>query len=255
MRHLLLALCIAFGATLQAQEPLKLKVDLEEITATEKVYNFISENFVGVIGWQFTMEFDGTKMKFKEIRNAVNPAHTSHNFNEPVPGELRSVWIDTDLQSNDYPDSTVLFQLVFEILEAEGAPLCFLESQEFFEFILDEDMPGFEFAELLISDDCYQGFSIILETTATDNPSANVAELVKEVFIASKGTIAFTSNLDQELRISLLDMSGKVISSFVKKEYGEGRHTLNCKGMVPGVYVLRFIAKDGKECVVKVIAN
>lgn len=255
MRHLLLALCIAFGATLQAQETLKLKVDLQEITATEKVYNFISENFVGVIGWQFTMEFDGIKMKFKEIRNAVNPAHTSGNFNEPNPGELRSVWIDIDLQSNDYPDSTVLFQLVFEILEPEGAPLCFLESQEFFEFILDEDMLGFEFAELLISDDCYQGFSIILDPTATENPTANVVELVKDVFISSTGTISFTSNLDQELSISLSDMSGKVISSFAKKEYAEGRHTLDCKAMAPGVYVLRSVAEDGKVSVVKVVAN
>ena len=91
MRHLLLALFLAFAASIQAQEPLKLKVDLQEITATEKVYNFISENFVGVIGWQFTMQFDGTKMKFKEIRNAVNPTQTSGNFNEPNPGELRSV--------------------------------------------------------------------------------------------------------------------------------------------------------------------
>ena len=71
MRHLILAFCLALGAALQAQETLKLKVDLQEITATEKVYNFISENFVGVIGWQFSMQFDGTKMKFKEIRNAA----------------------------------------------------------------------------------------------------------------------------------------------------------------------------------------
>lgn len=255
MRHLLLALCIAFGASLEAQEPLKLKVDLQEISATEKVYNFISENFVGVIGWQFTMEFDGTKMKFKEIRNAVNPAHTSGNFNEPNPGELRSVWIDTDLQSNDYPDSTVLFQLVFEILETEGAPLCFLESQEFFEFILDEDMLGFEFAELLISDDCYQGFSIILETTATDNPISTTVALVQDVFLSTSGALAFTSNQVQALGISVTDMSGKVISSFVKKEYAEGRHTLNCKAMAPGAYVLRTIAENGEESVVRVIAN
>ncbi len=255
MRNLILAFCLALGAALQAQETLKLKVDLQEITATEKVYNFISENFVGVIGWQFTMQFDGTKMKFKEIRNAVNPTQTSGNFNEPNPGELRSVWIDTDLQSNDFPDTTVLFQLVFEILEPEGAPLCFLESQEFFEFILDDDFVNFEFAELLISDDCYQGFSIILETTATENPTSPAVELVQDLFLSSSGTLAFTSNRDQALHITLTDLSGKAISSFAKKEYGEGRHTLNCKAMAPGAYVLRFIAEDDTECVVKVIAN
>lgn len=254
MRHLVLAMCLALGATLQAQQTLKLKVDLHEITDTEKIYNFISENFVGVIGWQFSMDFDGTKMKFKEIRNAVNPTHTSGNFNEPNPGELRSVWIDTDLQSNDYPDSTVLFQLVFEILEPEGAPLCFLESQEFFEFILADEFIGFEFAELLISDDCYQGFSIILETTATESPTTPTIELVQDVFLSSNGTLVFTSNRDQALCISLTDMSGKVISTFAKKEYGEGRHTLNCKAMAPGVYVLRSVGDDSAEGVVRVIA-
>lgn len=255
MRHLLLAVFLTFGATIQAQEPLKLKVDLLEITATEKVYNFISENFVGVIGWQFMMDFDGTKMKFKEIRNAVNPAHTSGNFNEPNPGELRSVWIDTDLQSNDYPDTTVLFQLVFDLFEPEGSPLCFLESQEFFEFILDDDMLGFEFAELLISDDCYQGFSIILETTATENSTSPAIAMVQDVFLSTSGTLAFTSNQVQALGISVTDMSGKVISSFVKKEYAEGRHTLNCKAMIPGAYVLKVVAENGAESVVKVIAN
>mgnify|MGYP006350625447 FL=1 len=255
MRHLLLALFLAFAASIQAQETLKLKVDLQEITATEKVYNFISENFVGVIGWQFSMQFDGTKMKFKEIRNAVNPTQTSGNFNEPNPGELRSVWIDTDLQSNDFPDTTVLFQLVFDILEPEGAPLCFLESQEFFEFILDDDFVNFEFAELLISDDCYQGFSIILETTATENPTTPAVELVQEVFLSCNGTLAFTSNHDQALRISLSDMSGRVISSKAKKDYGEGRHTLNCKAMATGAYVLRSVAENGLESVVKVVAN
>ncbi|HQW04056.1 MAG TPA: T9SS type A sorting domain-containing protein, partial [Saprospiraceae bacterium] len=124
-----------------------------------------------------------------------------------------------------------------------------------FEFILDDDFVNFEFAELLISDDCYQGFSIILETTATENPTSPAVELVQDVFLTTNGTLAFTSNRDEALRISLTDMSGKVISSFAKKEYGEGRHTLNCNAMAPGAYVLRFIAEDDTECVVKVIAN
>jgi hypothetical protein len=171
MRHLLLTLCLAFGSTLHAQEALKLKVDLVEITATEKVYNFITENFEGIIGWQFTMAFDGTKMSFKEIRNPIHPTQSSSIFYEPNPGELRSVWLDPDLEANDYPDSTILFQLVFDILEPEGAPLCFLESQDYFEFIMDEGSGAVSLVEILISDDCYQGFSIFLNTSATENAS------------------------------------------------------------------------------------
>ncbi|MDZ4749397.1 MAG: T9SS type A sorting domain-containing protein [Saprospiraceae bacterium] len=193
-------------------------------------------------------------MKYKEIHNPIHPGQSSGNFNEPNPGELISVWIDSDLQSNDYPDTTVLFQLVFEILEPEGALLCFLESHEFFEFILDDDFINFEFAEIIISDDCYQGFSIILETTATENPTASGIELLKDVFLTSTGTIAFTSNFDQELSISLSDMSGKVISTFAKKGYGDGRHTLNCNSMTSGTYVFKVVAENGEEDVVKMFA-
>jgi hypothetical protein len=254
MRNLLILMALAFATALEAQEPLKLKVDLVEITATEKVYNFTTEDFVGIIGWQFKMKFDGTKMKFKEIRNPILPSQTTSNFFEPNPGELRSVWLDPDLAADDYPDSTVLFQMVFEILETEGAPLCFLDAEEYFEFIMDEGSGSITLAEILISDDCYQGFSIILDPTATENPKAPDAEPVKDLFLSSNGTFAFTSSLTQPLTITLSDMTGNIISSLGKREYTLGRHTVNCKTLIPGMYIVKVVRERGEETVIKVLA-
>jgi len=255
MRNVLFTLMLACAVYTQAQEPLKLKVELAELTATEKVYNFTTENMVGIIGWQFQMEFDGTKMKFKEIRNVVQPSQNTHNFNESAPGVLRSVWLDYDLQSDDFPDSTVLFQLVFETLDTDGAPLCFFESQQYFEFIKDQESGGFDLAEILISDDCYQGFSIFLSSTATENPATPEVLTIKDIFLSSTGTLSFTSLQEQELQFSLMDVNGKLITTIDHRPYHEGRNTVQCKSVLPGVYLVKVSAKEGAGSVTKVIAN
>ncbi len=253
MRNLLLAIALISAASIQAQDPLKMKVEVVETSPTEKVYNFITINFVDIIGWQFIMNFDGTKMKFKEIRNAIHPSQTTGNFYEPTPGELRTVWIDTDLQPNNFPDSTVLFQLVFEILQPEGAPLCFLETQENFEFIM-KDGSEFTLTEILISDDCYQGFSIFLGGTSTENTGVSTQPFIKDVFLSTTGTLAFASTVDQQMHISLYDLNSKQVMSFGEKEIVSGRNTLQCKPITQGVYVLKTIAENGKESAVKVFA-
>jgi len=255
MKSLLISFLVTSFLSTQAQDVLKLKVELAEITSTEKIYNFITENMVGIIGWQFQMEFDGTKMKFKEIRNPVQSSQNSHNFNESAPGLLRSVWLDYDLQSDDFPDSSVLFQLVFETLEPEGAPLCFLESQEYFEFIIDEGSGTFSLAEIIISDDCYQGFSIFLESTSTELPAVSDALPIKDVFLSSSGSLSFTSLQDQELHFSVMDMNGKVLTTIDHRTYTQGRNTVQCRNVVPGVYLVKVKGGDGEGMIVKVFAN
>lgn len=253
MRNILLSIVLICAASMQAQDPLKLKVEVVETTPTEKVYNFITINFVDIIGWQFQMDFDGTKMKFKEIRNPIHPSQTSNNFYEPTPGELRSVWIDTDLQPNSFPDSTVLFQLVFEVLEPEGTPLCFLESQEYFEFIM-ADSSDFSLTEILISDDCNQGFSIFLNGSSTENTGVTTQTFLKDVFLSTFGNLSFTSTIDQQMQLSLFDLNGKLLVSFSEKEFATGRNTLQCKPITSGVYVVKAVTKDGQENAVKVFA-
>ena len=254
MKHyLLFTLVLACTLSMQAQNVLKLKVEAIESAPTEKVYNFTTINFVDIIGWQFRMNFDGTKMKFKEIRNAIHPSQTTNNFYEPIPGELRSVWIDTDLEANNFPDATVLFQLVFDVLAPEESPLCFEETQEYFEFIMI-DSTDFNLTEILISDYCNQGFSIFLDGTSTENPVVSNESHLTDVFLSTTGTLSFTSTLDQELELSLYDMTGKPFISFKEKEYVAGRNTLQGTSIVPGVYILKVVAEDGKVSATKVVA-
>ena len=146
-----------------------------------------------------------------------------------------------------------MFQLVFEILDAESTPLCFQEAQEYFEFIM-ADSSDFTLTEILISDDCYQGFSIFLEGASTENSGVTKEPFFKDVFLSASGTLTFTSTIDQQLHLSLFDLNGKQLISFGKKEFAAGRNTLQCKPITSGVYVLKVVAEDGEEGAVKVFA-
>ena len=254
MRYPFLLASFILAATLQAQSVLKLNVELAETTATEKVYNFTVDDFEGVIGWQFSMHYDGARIKYKEVRNAVLNYISTGSFFEPTPGELRSVWLDNDLTPNNYPDPTVVFQLVFEILDNENTPLCFEESEEYFEFIVDEGGGSFTLSEIVITDDCNSGLSIFLDPSATDAPEATRAQLISDVYLSSSGILSFSSSHDQTLSISLFDVNGIELTSFNKKEYPTGRQSVTCKPMASGIYLLKAIGDDDSEQVVKVFA-
>ncbi len=254
MKHFLLIAFLTLSISLQAQHTLRFGVELVEATATEKVYNFETEDFLNIVAWQFSMHFDGTRMRFKEIRNPILNYLSTNSFNEPTPGNLRSLWLDNDLDPDNYTEPTVLFQMVFELLTPENTPLCFDESQEYFEFVVEEGSGNFYLSELVIHDDCVAGLSIFLDGTATEDVTSPQVQHIKDVSLISSGTLSFTSASNQKLKLSLIDLNGKQLISFDEKEYASGRNTVQCKPVASGVYVLKAIAEDGKESATKVFA-
>ncbi len=255
MKHLLLISFFALSVSLQAQHTLRFGVELVEATATEKVYNFETEDFLNIVAWQFSMHFDGTRMRFKEIRNPILNYLSTNSFNEPTPGNLRSLWLDNDLTPDNYTEPTVLFQMVFELLTPENTPLCFDESQEYFEFVVEEGSGNFYLSELVIHDDCVAGLSIFLDgASATEDISLPQVQHITDVSLVSSGTLSFSSAIDQNLKLTLVDLNGKQLISFDEKEYATGRNSLSCKPIAQGVYVLKAIAEDGKESATKVFA-
>lgn len=254
MKHFLLISLLALSVSLQAQHTLRFGVELVEATATEKVYNFETEDFLNIVAWQFSMHFDGTRMRFKEIRNPILNYLSTNSFNEPTPGNLRSLWLDNDLTPDNYTEPTVLFQLVFELLTPENTPLCFDEAQEYFEFVVEEGPGNFYLSELVIHDDCVAGLSIFLDGTATEDISTPQVQHVTDVSLQSSGTLSFSSASDQRLKLSLIDLNGRQLISFDEKEYTTGRNSLSCRPVAQGVYVLKTIAGDGKESAMKVFA-
>ena len=249
MLPLLISAGIAFS-----QHTIEFGVELSEVTATEKIYDFVFDDFVNIVGWQFTMDFDGSKMSFKEIRNPILEGLSSSSFNEPQAGNLISVWLDFDLVPEDFTESTVAFQLVFDLIEGDGSDLCFATSQDFYEFIVNDDMGNFYLSELIIYDDCNQGLSIFFETTSTQEAD-QVSDLLSGVYLGASGTLAFTSNLATNLSLTLQDIQGKSVFSFSNIEVREGRQTIQADALPPGMYVLYATSETGDIQSVKLLVQ
>ncbi|HEY3386524.1 MAG TPA: T9SS type A sorting domain-containing protein, partial [Saprospiraceae bacterium] len=72
-----------------------------------------------------------------------------------------------------------------------------------------------------------------------------------DIFLSSAGSLSFTSLDEQELQFSLLDVNGKLITTINQRTYSEGRNTVQCKSLVPGMYFVKVNA----GYVIKVFAN
>ncbi len=245
---------MAFSSMLSAQHTVQFGVEVAEVTGTEKVYDFHIEDFINIVGWQFKMNFDGSKMSFKEIRNPILNDLSNSSFNEPLPGKLISVWLDMDLIPENFSVETVAFQLVFDIIEDEGADLCFETEQDFFEFIVDDQQGNFYLSELLISDECNQGLSIFIGSTAIKDHSIQINAL-SDVFLGRDGTLAFSSSEAMSLNLSLFTQDGKQITSTIKMAVIEGRQSLQFRSIPPGLYLLNVNSEKGGYQAIKLAAR
>ena len=241
MKTLLLIAFTLIVTRIAAQETIYLTLEVAEITATEKIYNLIVDDFDNIVGWQYTMLFDGTEMRFKEIRNSVLEDLDSHDFNEPYPGVLLTAWIVTDLDPEDFSEPTVAFQIVFELFEPGGSGVCFSESPLEYEFIMQE-VPGQAFLnEVIISDDCHIDFPIALNTTGTENSFGNTLPSLNNVHLSRNGESGFTLSEDLEMQVTLYDLSGKVVGSIPNQKFGNGTHNVNFGKSLEGVYLFQAV--------------
>ncbi|HZV69609.1 MAG TPA: T9SS type A sorting domain-containing protein [Saprospiraceae bacterium] len=256
MKNILLSVLVAIGTCLNAQHTVYFSLEPVELNTTEKIYNFIVSDFVDMVGWQFSMLFDGTKMRFKEIRNPILDDLTNHDFNEPHSGILLTAWIDRDLQSLDYIEPTVAFQLVFELLSPEGADVCLSETPLSYEFIV-HDSPGHIFlSEVVINDDCHVSFPIQLNTTAVDDPASGGTELIDQVYLSTQGELSFTNTTEQNLSLQLFDILGRPVVNFGNVLYPSGRSTLDTgRKISDGLYILHMTNDHGKTFTSTIIAQ
>ncbi len=254
MKKLLILPILISANLIFAQHTIEFGVELSEVTDTEKIYDFVFDDFVNIVGWQFNMNFDGSKMSFKEIRNPILEGLSSNSFNEPQSGDLISVWLDFDLVPEDFTESTVAFQIVFDLIEGDGSDLCFETSQDFYEFIVNDEMGNFYLSELVIYDDCNQGMSILFETTSTQE-AEQTFEVLTDVFLSASGTLAFTAQQATYLSFSLRDMQGKAVFTVRDIEIREGRQTVHAEALPPGMYVLSATTKTGEIQSIKLVVQ
>lgn len=240
--------------TISAQDTAQIGLSLSTLTASEKVYNFYARNYHYIIASQYSMMYDSARMKYQGIRNSIVSGLGEGTFGHPSPGVITALWLDLDLQADDYADSTVLYQIAFDVLQPGGSSLCFSDTPLGYEFVSYYNDVDKALDEIYIHDDCQPESLVIINPAATNDPKSPAVKVVGGAYLNTYGTLSFNSLKDQSLRISLYDLAGKSLVTFAERPYGEGRHTLKCNSMSPGIYILKANGEDGRAQVMKVFA-
>jgi hypothetical protein len=222
MKNLITLCLVIMSSVLVAQQTIYLRLEVAELTPTQKVYDFIVDDYNHIIGSQYTILFDGSKMRFNGIRNPLPENLTSHSFNEPVSGELRHVWIDPDLSAESYEEPTAIYQLVFDIIEGEGSILCLTNLINQYLFIYGETPEPFQLSQIVIDDDCNEGLILDL-TTNTTEAGQDTQSSVHALTLATDGILHFTSDLDQIAGFTLFDSQGHLLNTIQPSVIFKGR--------------------------------
>lgn len=240
MKPFLLTVVLLANLCIQAQPTAHLGLALAEVTATEKVYNVYVREYRGIIAHSYSMSFDEAKMTYQGIRNSIISSLNGSSFANPSAGVITSLWFEGSLVGEDYLDSTVLYQIVFNVVQPGGSNLCFSQTPLPFEFV---DAESNSLDEIIIHDDCFDSLLVII------NPSSVVAAvpgpkaLIENIQVSGDGRFSFTSLQDQHLVFSLYDTQGRKLSTLTSTFYPKGRHQGDLrKALVPGAYLIQSMA-------------
>lgn len=82
-------------------------------------------NFEDVLGMEYVMAYDATKLQFKEVKNLNLDQLSMSSFGLPgvgvnPAGEIKISWFDQQVQGVTVPDGTTIFELCFTVLAQSG---------------------------------------------------------------------------------------------------------------------------------------
>ncbi len=256
MKNLLLLTSILFTIQLRAQNVVEISLNLVELTVTEKVYDLVVEDFDSILALQYSMSYDSTKMRLKEIRNFTLPQYNGSSFNDPQPGSIISVWLDLDLEPADFANPITMCQLAFDVLEPGGSTLCFSDTPVSYEFVVYDAYGDSKLTDLIIHDDCYTELFIPLSTTGVQDPESSLVQPLTHVYLSQNGELAFTTSNHQIFVLVLYDILGRVVTSTAAEVYTAGRHTVAIGRKIPnGIYILQSINEHGRGAISSVFAQ
>ena len=252
----ILPIAFLFCSLYSGAQIARFEVEVASQSATEKVYNLIVDDYHNGVAWQYGFDFDGSRMTFREVRNAILDDLDTGDFNEVFPGQLLTVWIDTDLEGLIFEEPTVLYQLVFDVHVPGGSDLCFSSDILQYELVVEDGSGQYELDFLEIHDECTSGLVLDLNSTATEEPVVLKPNLIKDLHLTTEGSLGFHAILPGLMELSIYDIQGHLIRTFSNRLYTEGRHTLELqRALVPGVFVLKAIHENGSERSYKVLAK
>lgn len=90
---------------------------------TEVCMDISAKNFDKIVSLQYSMNWDKSLLKFKEVKNFKLPAMTAQNFgaHKADDGILTFAWYDPNIKGISLPDNAVIYQACFDVLASSGA--------------------------------------------------------------------------------------------------------------------------------------
>ncbi len=211
--------------------PIELFNDRLELSATttEVRIPIKVKNFKNIMGMQYTLNFNSDVLVLKAVEN--NHLHVDYNTDYTTEGKLPFLWVDASSEARTLPDSTVLFELVFD---KKG----YLSNEV---INLSSDVTA-----ISAFDANYNTIGIVkLNGAITDKLIADNSISIYPN--PTKDLISIQSS--QVSKIEIIDLMGKVIKSISLK--GTSNPTIHVGTLPSGTYQLRLQLTEGTVKLIK----
>lgn len=253
MKPILLYIGLLTGLYLQAQPTAHLGLSLSGFSGTEKVYNVYVSEYRGIIAHSYSMSFDDTKMTYQGIRNSIIPSITDASFANPSAGVITTLWFEGSLIGEDYLDSTVLYQIVFNVVQPGGSTLCFSQTPLPFEFV---DAESNSLNEIIIHDECFDSLLVIINPSSVVSAAPVPKASIQNLHMSNDGQFSFTSLADQHLAFNLNDSQGRILAALKSTYYSKGRNQGDFhQDIIPGPYLMQTMTNGSNAQSVMIIVQ
>lgn len=244
MKQFIIA-CLCFASVSTNAQELLFRITNPQVSGNEVTYDVVVDNFTDMVAIQYGIAYDTQVLTFVAVQNIAIISMSNGNFyNEP--GSIVNVWVDFNVAGVSLPNGTVLYQIVFEMVNDTFGTVCFSDEVIDYEFATTTGVLN----SFSIIDDCYpEPHQIIIHPSSVENFARDYGIQLNTVVRDHKISLSFAE--ERKIGFTLLDISGKWIQVFPERVYAPGHHQLEFRQVPPGLYILAG-QTDGKQLPFKI---
>ena len=202
------------------------------------------QNFTMIVGAQFSIEWDSTKLEYTGLGDFAFEATAEENFNltRTINGQLGYLYFDPTTQGMDLEDSSNLFRVHFNVLANDGeqVELNFGDAPVVRE-VVDTSITAIEAT--------YEGGIInVGETSAARDAAVTNFQLQAAPNPFTESTQISWSSVGREaVQVRVLNTAGQVIRQFEHPRGADSVFTLRAKDLpASGTYLIELHTQNGK---------
>ncbi|HZV69351.1 MAG TPA: hypothetical protein VFG10_07400 [Saprospiraceae bacterium] len=233
MKSILYIFAFLIPTGINAQD-LVMQITNPQVNGNQVTYDVVTVHFNEFIAAQYSITYDTNMLVYNGIRNINLDQLGEENFYGGILGSITTLWVDLTLEGTSVADSTVLYQIVFDMKDGNYGGVCFSQQPLESEFARVNEV----LSSYFVMDDCHDDpFEFVITTTSTEEIIERFGLRVATMVTGQK--IEFSLIDQQSLAFNVYDLSGNQISAFPSTEYSAGMHALHVdRSVQSGIYIL-----------------